>query len=483
MRFFGLALLLGASVSAGAVDFETLKARVQATAPHPERKPAFESTRQGVFETQMRDAAKSFWLLELIKGARGAEPGLIDALVQRIEAESSYMYAKPVEGGFAMRFFAVLDGLPPLQKQTQALKDAADALASDAYKVFELRTNPMPDAEKSAQYAAIDIPGKRAALRGAVEALLTELSPLDPGFNASWKTIQDFIKEDASRALADADKGWANHQSELHEMREAFNGALKGEDGALILSGPSFERLEKLNAKIDSERRRLIFVSLAPGAAPTATLAGEARVYAAELAAFDSAFIKQLGAPKIASDAGNIRAMDGLYAVWDSLDRQTMRREAGTRAAPVERLNALIDAGMIYLTAENWNSAGVDPHSGHEENEPIARQAAHAIDVLRRFQESLAAGRPVKPLMAAVDVDAAGKPVWLPGGWLRWKWIEPDELADLEMDRRVVKALGRRWLLPAGSETTKISTIEEATAAKAKQLVVAVDPRGAWSAP
>jgi hypothetical protein len=62
-------------------------------------------------------------------------------------------------------------------------------------------------------------------------------------------------------------------------------------------------------------------------------------------------------------------------------------------------------------------------------------------------------------------------------------WTAASDLDDLAVDGRVVEALGRRWLLPAGSSIKSLRSLQDVHAAHALEIIVAIDPAGAWKGP
>lgn len=71
---------------------------------------------------------------------------------------------------------------------------------------------------------------------------------------------------------------------------------------------------------------------------------------------------------------------------------------------------------------------------------------------------------------------------WTHSGWTVWKWISVGDLDDLVVDGRVVEGLGRRWLLPAGSPVKSIHSLQDVSTARAREVIVGLDPGGAWAA-
>jgi hypothetical protein len=62
-------------------------------------------------------------------------------------------------------------------------------------------------------------------------------------------------------------------------------------------------------------------------------------------------------------------------------------------------------------------------------------------------------------------------------------WTAASDLDDLAVDGRVVEALGRRWLLPAGSSIKSLRSLQDVHAGHDMEIIVAIDPAGAWNGP
>lgn len=461
---------------------DDLAVRVQAAVPRPPRQSTLAERRTAdvSIDGPAIERAESNWWLALLPRVRGAEPGLVDMLTERLEREDSYRHAKRVEGGFAARFFALVSQNLPSREGAREAEAAADALGSEHDKFWLLSTGEMPAAERAERRRDIHIADAREALRAALAELLGGLGPFEVRTNPVWKRIADFLADDARQRQDRADQALAGALDVRYSLRPSFFGAATRDDGKTVVTASVFANLESLERRGDVESRNLLSLALAPGVTPMAALAGDAHAYAATIRTFDEALIKALKTVSLSrTGASDMRVMDALYPIWETLDRQAARDGVAGNPEIVDRIQALVVAGDAYLRATS--SYVVDDA---DDNDAVRRRIANSLDVIRRFRDAwVDAGRAPRVLYAAVEVDKAGARAWRPGGWLRWTWITPDELEDLRIDRRIVAAGGRQWLLPAGMRPGRNQTPAELSKAQAMELVVAIDPAGAWAGP
>jgi hypothetical protein len=166
--------------------------------------------------------------------------------------------------------------------------------------------------------------------------------------------------------------------------------------------------------------------------------------------------------------------------MWESLDRYEGFLRAGNGPQSV---GLLIESAHLVQQAVNWTDwKEIDPNTGKSINGFAVQRAGQTIDLLSKYKERwIEHGTPDGPLYAAVEIDKQGRLVWTHLNWILWKWMTASDLDDLKVDGRVIGGLGRRWLLPAGSPVRSIRSLEDVHAADAREVIVGLDPVGAWT--
>jgi hypothetical protein len=237
------------------------------------------------------------------------------------------------------------------------------------------------------------------------------------------------------------------------------------------------ERLEALRWRLTSMKPHLLEMALSPQQTPTALLLeGEVRDFIDVEIAFDRELVQALDSAEVRADPSLISAFNGAYLIWESLDRYEDFLHAGRG---IQSMSLLMATARTVLLAESWEWNEIDTGTGRSSREFTLERAGETIDLLNRYRSQLRERSTLpQPLYAAVAVDERGERLWNHWSWILWKWLTTADLDDLAVDGRVVEAVGRRWLLPAGSPAKSIQSLRDAQAAGALEIVVALDPSG-----
>jgi hypothetical protein len=127
-----------------------------------------------------------------------------------------------------------------------------------------------------------------------------------------------------------------------------------------------------------------------------------------------------------------------------------------------------------YAAASQWGAGGKahPPWWGRGDFERADQCYNHLCAYRARWRKDPAA----QPLYALVETDKQGRPAWSSGGWLQWRWLDPEDIKDLRDEGRIVTLAQRRWVVPPGVSARDAATIEELLdRGNVKELVPALD--------
>jgi hypothetical protein len=360
--------------------------------------------------------------------------------------------------------------VPNLSSWAGPLRAASNALIQEVEQAEHIPISGAPAQEQEAMHRALDLPGKRGALIKAVRGVLASAGKLDPEEGASWRPVYRFLKQDADEQWTSATRDRDQKAGVAHELRGVFFGATPEPAGATTY----FEKLETMNVRRVGAMPQLLESALAPGQTPMSFLQNDAREFLNAQTEFDRELIRALDSLGASADPGTIRIFNGLYPIWESLERHEDLLKVGAWPAS---LHLLAEISRSVLLAVSWGWNEFDPDTGKSSSEFAVQRAGQNIDLLNVYMDRWRErGVPEGPLYAAAEVDEDGHRIWTHWSWVLWKWIAAKDLDDLAVDGRVVEALGRRWLLPAGSSIKSIRSLKDVNAADAREIVVVFDP-------
>lgn len=452
------------------VALRALMKRVEAEVPRPAQVSATNVTSNGYWETQDLRVAWLGVMRRFLPTVRGAHPDLITYWVVRTETTDG-------QGEFAARACQVVAGIPAISPWAEQLRLASSALSNEAKEAEHITISGAPDEERNAMRRALDLEGKRRELIKVIEGILGTLGELDPERNASWAPVYQFLQQDTDQQWSSSSQNRNEKIRVSFELRKSFWGAFNAPAATIA----HFEKLESIQQRLHAMRPHLLESALAPGQTPMAFLEGDGREFINTQIEFDRELARTLDSAEVRADPSLIRSFNGLYGIWESLERYADLLKMGPWT---ESLSLLTETARTVLMAESWEWSEIDPGTGKPISEFAVQRAGQTIDLLKKYKDSWAErGTPSGPLYAAVDVDEGGQLLWTHSSWILWKWVAASDLDDLMVDGRVVEALGRRWLLPAGSSIKSLRSLQGVHAAHALEIIVAIDPAGAWKGP
>lgn len=442
-----------------------LMKRVNEQSPRPPKVSATQVTSNGYWEKLELNVAWYGIMRRFLPTVRGVHPELLNYWVARTENG---------EGSFAIPAHNVVASIPALAPWADPLKSASDALIRESKQATHITISGAPEEERAAMRRALDLEGKRRDLLGVVRGIMGAAGEIGADDNRAWQPIYRFLKKDADEqwnaTLEDRNK----KREVAFELRKTFWEALNPPAAATA----HFQKLEVLDHKLDAQGVQLLVSALSPGQTPMAFLEGDARELIDNQIEFDHELVRALDSPEMRADPTLIRGFDGLYSVWASLERREGLLQSGRWTQSV---GMLMKVARLLLMAESWEWNEVDPENGRTASDFAVQRAGQTIDLLDKYRDDRRKpGAPADPLYAIAEVDDQGRILWSHSGWILWKWITAADLDDLVVDGRVVQGIGRRWLLPAGSPVRAIRSLQDVHDAKAREVMVGLDPAGAW---
>lgn len=339
------------------------------------------------------------------------------------------------------------------------LTDASSALI----QARRTRDDLYGESRRAAE-ASLDLEGRRKALAGVVNQLLSSMGTLDPSTNANWSAIMDVLMTRLNQeAPMDA---YYSQQKIQGSLDQAFFGATP--------HPPEVDaEIQKTQAKYLAlqDQQMPVLIEGLLGQMPMTYLRQNSGFIAAEKA-FDAQLFEFLNLPTVKADPDTIRLLDGVYPLWSSLVRY---RDYLKTDETAYKLHLLAQVAAVCQAGENWNPSSLDPDTGAGTSEYVAQRAGRTIDIIYEYLTAWVNGRSPQPLYAAVSVDRLDHPAPAKYGWVVWKWVTSDDLDDLKAEDRVGEGLGRKWLLPVGHSNTAINSIQDAGTAKAREILLVLD--------
>jgi len=444
-----------------------LMKRVESQVERPARVSATNVAGNGYWEMQDLRVAWLGVMRRFLPTVRGAHPDLITYWVVRTESTDG-------QGEFGAHAYQVVAGIPAISPWAGQLRSASNALSQEAKQAEHITISGAPEEERKAMRRALDLEGKRRELIKVIQGILGACGELDPEHSVSWRPLYQFLKQDADQQWSSFSHDRSEKNGVSFELSKSYWGAFKAPAAATA----RFERLEGIQQRLHALRPQLLESALAPGQTPMAFLEGDGREFIHSQIEFDRELARALDSSEVRADPSLIRAFNGLYGIWESLERYEDLLKMGRWT---QSLSLLTETARTVLMAESWEWNEIDPGTGKPIGEFAVQRAGQTIDLLKRYKDNwMERGTPSGPLYAAVEVDERGQRLWTHSSWILWKWIAAGDLDDLVVDGRVVEALGRRWLLPAGSSIKSLPSLQEVRAAHALEIIVALDPAGAW---
>ena len=417
-------------------------------------------------------------LRRLLPTLRSAHPELIVYWIGSIENpnmerdKQTVLTPFKLEGTLGYKFAARIRELvlssPALAPWADQLTSASNALLQEAVKAEHIKYGESEGEEKNALRRTLDIEGKRRDLFKVIQQMLGAAGELDPERNAAWKPLYQFLRQDIEQS-------WIASRDQLPSLRQTFWEACKAPAEATA----HYEKLEAINSRLNGMKLQVIESALAPDQTPMSFLEGDVSEFINLEIAFDRELLSALDSPALQADPGLIGCFYGLYSVWESLERYQDYLNSSLWAYSLRLLRQIAVAGQLD---EHWIGYEFDPETGKSISEFVVQRAGQTVDSLNKYRETwLEHNAPDGSLYAAVQVDEQGHRVWTHYSWILWKWITNNDLDDLKVDGRVVEGMGRRWLLPANSSVKSIGSLRDVRAADARELIIALDPAGAWA--
>lgn len=447
------------------VALHALMKRVAAQSPRPAKVSATQVRRNGYWETQDLRAAWFGVMRRFLPTVRDANPDLI-----------SYWVIRTEDQGFATKMHAVVASVTALSPWAGQLQAASDALIQEARQDQHIPISGAPDQEREAMGRALDLDDKRQELIKVIRGILGAAGDLDPERNGDWKPLSQFLSQDADTHWTAALQDREEKTRVAFELHKSFWGATQPPAAATA----RFEKLEAIDRRLNGMRERLLESAITPGQTPMAFLQGDAQAFIDTQIAFDRELVRALDSPEARADPSLIRVFDGLYPVWESLDRYEDFLRAGRWPQSVD---VLVETARVVLMAESWEWTDIDAETGKSTSDFAVQRAGQTIDLLNKYKASWRdRGAPDVPLYAAVEVDAQGRRVATHFSWILWKWTTAGDLDDLKIDGRVAEGLGRRWVLPPGSPVKAIRSLQDVHTSGALELIVGLDPARRWQA-
>lgn len=505
-------LLLGISLAAGGLapcqsraqsepqtqsDLAALRAlmiRLEAQDPRPARVSATQQDdRNGYWELQDLHVAWLGVMRRLLPTVRSTHPDLIRYWVDRTEDRPPSPFnfetktffwpeIEPDKDGhykwpFSWQALKVVASTPGLSQWAGQLQTASDSLIQGVREEFWNRTDPRSDEGKAAKHRAIDLEGRRLALVKVIQGMLGAIGELDPERNIVWKPLYQFLKQDV-------DQRWitdSTDRAEKWRINFSLGPTYYNAHYPPAATTAHFEKLEAISQRLTGMKPQLLENALAPGQTPMAFLKeDDAREFINSQIEFDRELVRALDSPEVRANPSLIRAFHGMYDIWKSLERYEDFLRAGRWS---QSFALLIEITRVVQRAKRWERREIDLDTGKSTSDFVAQRAGQTIDVLNKYKENwLEHGAPEGPLYAAIEIDEQGRRVWThSSSWIFWKWITASDLDDLKVDGRVVERLWLRWLLPAGSPpATSFRSLQDVYAADAREIIVGLDPVGAW---
>jgi len=456
--------------------------RFEQISPRPARISATQESGNGYWEKLDLNVAKYGVMRRFLPTERSVHPALIAYWIDRTERDDrewdmvsdSGQPKWPARWQFASRSAEVVSSVAALNPWSGPLKVASEALAEEAKKALHATYGVDSAEERKAMLRALDLKGKRQAVEAALGKFLAAAGDLDPERNAGWKPVYQFLLKDAEEQW----NGFRKDRDEKKRVDSSLSMTYWGADrSAFKVTTAQVEKLIAIKWRLSSMEVKLLEDALAPGRMPMAFLEGAAREFIDTRIEFDRELVRALDLPEVKTNPVLVSGLIGLFDVWKTLQRREEFLKAGRWALSI---GVLKEVALTVLKAESWTKTDFDPDTGERTDSVVVQRAGQTVDQLDKCKERWLNRRsPKGSLHAAVEVDEKGNRVWTPYNWTVWKWMTADELDDLTTDGRVVKGLGRRWLVAAGSRFESIRSMQDLRAADAREIFVGLTAAGA----
>ncbi len=433
--------------------------------PRPSKETAANVHENGVWQTIDLTIARQNLLRARLAEMQTPDPDLISYWIGCAERR---------ESDFIARSVAAVHSISSLAPWVNKLQRDSDAMAAEGLQAERISNGyfSLDDSVNDRLRRALDLQGKRRALAETLSGLLAAAGPLDPQKNQAGKPLYLFLRESLDSKLEAELRDRAGRLGPLHELRRDFLDSIK----APALS-PSFDSLERLEKSLETLKTDLLEKALTPTQEPSRYLAEDVtKRYADVRLAMDRELVRVLDSPTFKEDPDNARVLNGVFPVWETMDRYHAYLQAGRR---VYGISALMTVAQTVLLSESWQSEAIDSETGAAFSDLLTQRAGHLLDLLNSFQMDLQRpGTHPDPLYAAVALELPRRR--MPYAWIGWQWLTMGDLDDLNIDGRIVEGAGTRWLLPAGSAVRTITGREEAAAARASAVIVSLDFAAIW---
>jgi hypothetical protein len=463
--------LAQAPPSEALASLSVITERFEQIEPRPAKISATNTSGNGYWESQDLNVARYGTMRLFLPVMRSVHPSLIAYWLDRTEERDCPEGIERDKDGhyrwaFGWKAFHVVASIPGLSPWADQLQTASDSLIQGVREASWISTDDVSDVERAVNLRKLDMEGRRLALSRVIQGLVAAAGDLNPQHNMTWKPLYEFLSEDVetqwTRVTKERDKQqginsalsmtyWNAHEVEVKETTEQV------------------EKLVAVDRRMRHLKARLLEDALAPGRTPMVFLETGAGEFIDACIEFDRELVRTLDMTELKANPKLAKALCGLFDVWECLQRREEFLRIGRGSTAV---NTLMEVSFTVFKAESWAKA----------DNVTAQRAGQTTDQLYKLKENwVKQGTPQGPMYAAVEVDETGGQVWTFCNWTQWKWITADELDDLIVDGRVLDGLGRRWLLPAGSPIKSIHSLDDVKAAGAYELVVGLDPAGAWA--
>ncbi len=355
--------------------------------------------------------------LPVAAGPKAGEP------LERTAREKllAYWADRMKDPDFERRIDGLLAGQPEsVRAQLRELSERYRQASRDADAA---RDNDFTPAERLDLLTRTDVQGRRRAIEDALAKVLAGLQADDPAHSPSWTALMGFLRQDVSSRADAVAADLRDGDETRRELRAAFSGAL----GAPPELGAELARLETMQTRVDETKRLALASWLArEGGAQDAVLKDKALdAYVGALDAFDAEMERALSTKAATTDAGFVRALDGLYGVRESLARREDRLRHGRGLLSID--------AAITLDETRLRALRYSPDETRE-LQPASESLAFLRDMRARWT-----GHP----------DAIPALVALKGSDGSSEWATVEDLAKAKQSGRLVDIGGKRYLAPA----------------------------------
>ncbi|MDP3544356.1 MAG: hypothetical protein Q8T11_17975 [Elusimicrobiota bacterium] len=324
-----------------------------------------------------------------------------------------------LDEGFERRNDELLAGAPEsLRAELRVLVERYRTAARDRASVMSFDFDA---AQRLDLLMKVDIQGRRRLIEGTLSRVLEELQASDPARASSWTGLMGFLRQEAAASVELEGAVLAREGAVGAELSRVYWGAV----GAPAALDAPVRRLIELDASVDELRRTAQAAWLARSGSPRDHLLKDQALdaYVSALDAFDAELAAVLERPEAASDAGWIRALDGLFGVRESLARRRGRLQYGRGMLTLEASIALGESRLRALRFDPSETREIGP-------------ASETVAFLRGMKARWTGRTDALPALIA----------------LRGKdgvaWSSPAEVRRLETAGRVSDLAGRRFVAP-----------------------------------